>query len=93
MDKIKMLMNQTIYSREEAEQKLQQFDGNVENAIKDYLGIPLQKAPIKIHPQQEIYRQIRTKMDTSMREYRDKNPLDMNQVIQNIQESESRKNN
>jgi hypothetical protein len=92
MDKIEMLMRQTIYTREEAEMKLRQFDGNVENAIKDYLGIPLSKPSDKLHPHQEVFRQIRYKMDSSMQEYREKNPLDMNQVIQNFQESESKKN-
>ncbi len=88
-----MLMNQTTYSREEAEQKLQQWDGNVENAIKDYLGIVVQKTPTKVvDTQQEIFRLIRHKMDSSMRDYREKNPVDLNQVIFNLQESESREN-
>jgi hypothetical protein len=39
---------------------------------------------------QEIYRQIRTNLDRSMQEYRTKNPINMEQVITNFQESEER---
>jgi hypothetical protein len=40
---------------------------------------------------QEIFRQIRTKMDVSMKEYRDKNPINIEQVIQNLNEEEENK--
>jgi hypothetical protein len=39
---------------------------------------------------QEIYKQIRLKLDNSMREYREKNPINIEQVVTNFKESEER---
>jgi hypothetical protein len=39
---------------------------------------------------QEIFRQIRTKLDSSMKVYREKNPVNMDQVIENFKESDER---
>lgn len=87
-DKVAVLMSQTNYTLEEATQKLSQFDGHLENAIRDYLGIPLPRPAPVLNPHQEIFRQIRKKLD--LKEYREKNPINMNEVFQNILESESR---
>jgi hypothetical protein len=39
---------------------------------------------------QEIYKQIRYSLDSSMREYREKHPINVDQVINNFQESNER---
>ena len=41
---------------------------------------------------QEIYRQIRRTMDDGMRTYREKNPINMEEVKNNLRQSEERKN-
>lgn len=88
---VNIIMTQTNYTKEQAIEKLQLFNGNHLCVIKDYMGIPLQKEERKVKTvNQEIFRQIRNKLDTSMREYREKNPTDMNKVIENLQESEER---
>jgi len=72
---IELVLRQTNYTKEIAIQKLQIHNNNAIDVIKDYMGIkPTEKkAPIK-SLNQEIYRQIRTKLDTSMSEYREKQP-------------------
>lgn len=90
-DDINTIMTQTNYSKEDAIAKLSLFNNNYILVIKDYMGIPLKKEEKKAKSvNQEIFRQIRTKLDASMREYREKNPTDMNKVIENLQESEKR---
>tara|TARA_B100000123_G_C25740338_1_gene433592 strand:- start:105 stop:308 length:204 start_codon:yes stop_codon:yes gene_type:complete len=37
-EKIKIIMKQTSYSESESYEKLDQFKGNVENVILDYMG-------------------------------------------------------
>lgn len=70
---IELILRQTNYTKEIALEKLQLHNNNVIDVIKDYMGIkPTEKkAPIKSF-NQEIYKQIRTKLDTSMSEYREK---------------------
>jgi hypothetical protein len=74
-ENIDIVLRQTNYTKEIAIQKLQIHNNNAINVIKDYMGIkPTEKkTPIK-SLNQEIYRQIRTKLDTSMSEYREKQP-------------------
>ena len=71
---IDFILRQTNYSKEEAIKQLEKHNFNSLNVIKEYMGISSteKKAPIK-SLNQEIYKQIRTKLDTSMREYREKN--------------------
>ena len=38
----------------------------------------------------EIYKQIRYKLDASMKEYRDNNPIDINHVVENFKESDEK---
>ena len=70
---IDIVLRQTNYTKEVAIQKLQEHNNNTINVIKEYMGVkPTEKkAPIK-SLNQEIYRQIRIKLDTSMDEYREK---------------------
>ena len=91
---VKKVTTQTNYTEEEALEKLRLFNGDYMRVIKDYMGIPEKKEPEKIKSiNQEIYKQIRTRLDSSMKEYREKNPINMEQVLKNINESEERERN
>jgi hypothetical protein len=72
-ENIDIVLRQTNYTKEVAIQKLKEHNNNTINVIKEYMGVkPTEKkAPIK-SLNQEIYRQIRIKLDTSMDEYRAK---------------------
>jgi hypothetical protein len=72
-ENIDIVLRQTNYTKEVAIQKLKEHNNNTINVIKEYMGVkPAEKkAPIK-SLNQEIYRQIRIKLDTSMDEYRAK---------------------
>ena len=59
--------------------------------LKNYMGIPDKKENNQIKSvNQEIYKQIRHSLDQTMREYRQQNPINIDQVITNLQESEER---
>jgi len=91
---VKKVISQTNYTEEEALEKLKLFNCDYIRVIKDYMGIPENKDPPKIKSiNQEIYRQIRSRLDNNMKEYREKNPINMEQVITNFQESEEREKN
>jgi hypothetical protein len=58
------------------------------------MGIPDVKVQPKIKSvNQEIYRQIRHTLDSSMNVYREKHPINVDQVITNFQESDEREKN
>lgn len=88
-DNIKKIMSHTNYSEEEAILKFKEFNCDVMLVIRDYIGIPEKKNRIK-SVNQEIFKQIRTKLDISMKQYRDKNPINLDQVIENFSESDER---
>ena len=75
-EKIQMVLRQTDYTADQAKQKLEAFDYNEINVIKDYMGIDIKKQESNNKQSssinQQIYKQIRTKLDGSMREYREK---------------------
>lgn len=88
-DLIKKVLAQTDYTEEKALAKLQEFNYDLFRVLKDYMGIPEKKVDTKIKSiNQEIYKQIRYTLDSSMREYREKNPVNIAQVITNLSESE-----
>jgi hypothetical protein len=92
-DLIKKVMSQTNYDEETAKLKLGEFGFSVTRVLKDYMGIPDVKVTPKIKSvNQEIYKQIRYNLDSSMKEYRDKHPVNMDQIITNLQESNEREN-
>jgi len=87
---VEKVMSQTNYTKEEAIEKLKLFNCDYMRVLKDYMGIP-EKKNCKIKSiNQEIYKQIRFKLDNTMREYREKNPIKIDEVINNFQESEER---
>jgi hypothetical protein len=88
---INKVMSQTNYTEEQAREKLQLFNCDYMKVLKDYMGIPDKKEEKKVKSvNQEIYKQIRHTLDSSMKEYREKHPIDMNQIITNFQESDER---
>jgi len=88
---VKQIMSQTNYSEEVSRTKLQEFNGDFMQVLKDYMGIPIKKDTNKITSvNQEIYKQIRHNLDQPMKTYREKNPINIDQVITNLQESEER---
>ena len=88
---VKHIMSQTNYDEETAKAKLQEFNGDFMQVLKDYMGIPIKKDTNKITSvNQEIYKQIRHSLDQPMKDYREKNPINIEQVITNLQESEER---
>jgi len=70
-EKIKLIMGQTNYDKEQATIKLHEFNYNEINVIRDYLGIK-EKKPTNKSINQEIYKQIRKHLDKSMREYNER---------------------
>ena len=91
---VQKVMSQTNYTEEEAKEKLRLFNCDYMKVIRDYMGIPDKKEEVKIKSvNQEIFRQIRKKLDSSMKEYREKNPINMDQVIENFKESDEREKN
>jgi hypothetical protein len=68
-EKIQMILRQTDYSEEDAKNKLKEHNYNPISVIKSYLGITEKKEPPVRNVNQEIYKQIRYRLDSSMREY------------------------
>jgi hypothetical protein len=68
-DKVQIILRQTDYSEEAAREKLKEHNFNEIAVIKSYFGIA-EKKPIEIKSiNQEIYKQIRYKLDSNMRDY------------------------
>jgi hypothetical protein len=88
---VRHIMSQTNYSEELARAKLNEFNNDFMMVLKDYMGIPIKKDTNKIKSvNQEIYKQIRYNLDQTMKDYREKNPVNIDQVITNLQESAER---
>jgi len=82
-EQIDIIMRQTNYSREECIEKLQ--NNNVNNIIKEYLGISLQPSSLrKKSLQQEIYYQIRNQLDSSIKEFNKKQNEKLEKEINNL---------
>ena len=66
---ISLVMSQTNYTEEEAIEKLQLFNCDYMRVLKDYMGISEKKDNKQVKSvSQEIYKQIRTTLDSNMRE-------------------------
>ncbi len=68
-EKIQKILRQTDYTEEVAREKLKNHGYDEIAAIKSYLGITEKKAPVPKSVNQEIFRQLRHKLDANMREY------------------------
>jgi hypothetical protein len=71
-NKVDIILRQTDYTEDEAREKLRLFNYEYILVIKDFLGITEKKAPKIVSVNQEIYKQLRYKMDSSMREHTEK---------------------
>ena len=69
-DKVQIILRQTDYSEEVAREKLKEYNFNEINVIKDYFGISVKPTPELKSINQEIYKQIRYKLDSNMRDYK-----------------------
>ena len=88
---IEKVLSQTNYTETEAIEKVRLFNCDYIRVIRDYMGIPEKKEERNAKSvNQEIFRQIRTKLDTNMKEYREKHPINVEQVIENLKESDER---
>lgn len=89
-DNVKKVMTQTNYTERQAIEKLQLFNDDYMRVLTDYMGIHEKVAPKVKSVNQEIFRQIRTNLDSTMREYRDKHPVNIGQIIDNFNEADER---
>ena len=84
-NQISIIQGQTNYSLIEAGEKLIEFNMDHIKVIKNYLNIPEKKEPNIKSIQQEMYKQMRLKLDDSIKEFN---------IIQDKKlESEIEKNN
>jgi len=68
-DKIQKILRQTDYTEELAREKLKHYSFDEIAVIRSYLGIT-EKKPCQIKSvNQEIYKQLRSKLDSNMRNY------------------------
>lgn len=69
-DKIQIILRQTDYTEEEAREKMVEFNNNHIVVIKNFMGVNIKDKKENIKSvNQEIYKQLRTNLDTAMREY------------------------
>jgi hypothetical protein len=68
-EKIQMIMRQTDYTAEIARDKLKLHNDDPIKVIKDYMGIVEKPKPAPKSLNQEIYRQLRRKLDDSIRDF------------------------
>jgi hypothetical protein len=83
-EKLEVIMRQTDYDEDTARSKLYAFDDDHIKVIKDYHGIHEKKAPQKKSLNQEIYRQIRNKLDESMKVFNAKHDAKIMSEIDNL---------
>ena len=71
-EKIQKILRQTDYNKEEAKELLEKNDYDEIKTIRSYLGITEKKNSKITSINQEIYKQLRYKLDKSMNNYREK---------------------
>jgi hypothetical protein len=67
--KIQIILRQTNYLEDEARKKLEEHNYDHLVVIKQYFGITEKKALVTTSVNQEIYKQMRYKLDSIMRDY------------------------
>jgi hypothetical protein len=71
--KVKIILGQTDYTNDVAEDLLKKNNYDEIAVIRGYFGLAEKKAlPTAVSLNQEIYKQIRHKLDGSMKEYNDR---------------------
>jgi|LauGreStaDraftv2_3_1035109.scaffolds.fasta_scaffold140042_1 hypothetical protein len=74
-EKINIILRQTNYTYEEAQYKLKENNNDHIQVIKKYIGINDKKTTTTCKPNslnQEIYKQLREKMNTGIKDYNTK---------------------
>lgn len=71
-NKIDIIMRQTNYKESEAFQKLLEFNNDHLSVIREYMGISEQKHQKISSINQEIYKQLRNKHTSIMKDYEDR---------------------
>lgn len=66
---IPVIIRQTDYSEEDVRKYLIEYNGDHISVIKKYMGVEKKVEKPITSINQEIYKQIRTQLDTSMKEY------------------------
>jgi hypothetical protein len=91
-NKINFIMSQTTLTEDETINKLIEYDNDIFKIIKENMGIDslnTSRQTNKKNLNQEIYRQLRKHLD--IKSYREKNPINVNDVINSFQESDNYK--
>ena len=68
-DKVQKILRQTDYTEDMAREKLKEYQYDEIAVIKSYLGISEKKPCQMKSVNQEIFRQLRNKLDSNMRDY------------------------
>lgn len=68
-DPVQIILRQTDYTEENAKEKLIEYNNDPMKVIRAYLGIAEKKAPQVTSVNQEIYKQLRYRLDGAMRDY------------------------
>ena len=68
----KLIMRQTDYDQNKAEEKLKEHNNDARKIIREYIGGTQREKTTKSTINQEIYSQIRELMDTASKTYREK---------------------
>jgi hypothetical protein len=71
-EKIELILRQTDYSKETAMEKLRENDFDELKVIRNYFGISEKKSKPIHSINQEIYKQIRHRLDSNMRDYQER---------------------
>ena len=88
---IQIILTQTNYDETIAREKLKEFNYDYMKVIRNYMGISEKKQTNKVNSiNQEIYRQIRHNLDSGMKNYREQNPINIEQVINNFIEADEK---
>jgi len=70
--KIELVVRQTNYTPEQASEKLKEYNFDEIAVIKAYLGIEDKQKTTKKSINQEIYSQLRFRLDSNMRNYNER---------------------
>jgi hypothetical protein len=71
-EKVDIILRQTDYTQEKAIEKLKEFNYDEIKVIRDYFGIADKKEQPINSINQEIYKQIRYRLNSNMREYQER---------------------
>jgi len=71
-DNVQIILRQTDYTEEIAKEKLKEFNYDHLAVIRAYFGISEKKTTPVISVNQEIYKQLRYRLDSNMRNYQER---------------------